>query len=183
MGLSHIFALRGVIKVYSSNVSSWEYSLPFIWQEIQTHSSCLCPPSVSASAQPALLTPPKRSMLSPSPMTPLKKKQPMISVRTRGNLWMTNLSWQRRNPSQVGWLHISSGGIQHCESKHRKASLSHMPLMWFLFQERCLSVACVPPLGMTCRRKWSPGRSNWTPTRSSWRRRCRRPGGWCIACR
>lgn len=84
--------------------------MPFIWQRIETHSSCLCPPSVSVSVQPALLTPPKRSMLSPSPMTPLKKKQSMISLRTRGNLRMTNLSRQRRNLSQVGWLHINSCG-------------------------------------------------------------------------
>lgn len=57
------------------------------------------------------------------------------------------------------------------------------PLCLPSFQRRCLSADCVPPLGMTGRRRRSPGRSSWMPTRSSWRRRCTRPGGWCSACR
>lgn len=80
--------------------------------------SCLCPPSVSVSAQPALHTPPKRSMLSPSPLTTLKRRLSMISLRTRGILRMINLNWQRRNLWQVGRLHINS-----CRARNQSSDL------------------------------------------------------------
>lgn len=38
MGLIHIFVPWGVIKVYISVLCCWVYLLPFIWQEMQTHS-------------------------------------------------------------------------------------------------------------------------------------------------
>lgn len=133
MGLTHIFVLLGeLLKCVSPfYVARFIYCHSFGRRRKHTH-SCLCPPSVSASAQPALLTPPKRSMLSPSPLTPLKKKQAMISWRTRGKLGMTNLSWQRRNLSQVGWLHINSCRGSY---KRKKNSLpSHLPCPPFPFR-------------------------------------------------
>lgn len=183
MGLIHIFVLLGELLKCTSlfYVAGFIYCRSF-GRRCKLTRSCLCPPSVSVSAQPALLTPPKRSMLSPSPLTPLKRKQSMISLRTRGNLGMTNLSWQRRSLSQVGWLHINScrarrNEMKPCQKK-KNICLCHLP-----FQRRCLCVDCVPPSGMMCKRRRSPGRSSWTPTRSSWRKRCRRPGGWCSAYR
>lgn len=118
MGLIHIFVLLGELLKCTSlfYVAGFIYCRSF-GRRCKLTRSCLCPPSVSVSAQPALLTPPKRSMLSPSPLTPLKRKQSMISLRTRGNLGMTNLSWQRRSLSQVGWLHINSCRARRNEMK------------------------------------------------------------------
>lgn len=70
--------------------------------------SCLCLPSVSAWAQPALHTLPKRSTLSPRQPPPLKRRRSMISLRTRGNVGMTNPSWRRGNLWQVGRLPVIS---------------------------------------------------------------------------
>lgn len=132
MGLIHISVLLWeLLKLISLfYVARFIYCHLFGRRCKHSHSS-LCP-SVSVSAQPALLTPPKRSMLSPSTLTPLKKKQSTISLRTTGNLRMTNLSWQRRNLSQVGWLHISSCRARidpknACNTTTKKAPLSHFP--------------------------------------------------------
>lgn len=139
MGFIHIFVLLGeLLKCISPfYVAGFIYCCSFGGRYKHTH-SCLCPPSVLVSAQPALLTPPKRSMLSPSPLTPLKKTQSMISQRTRGNLGTTNLSWQRRNLSQVGWLHVSACrakyGAGNANIKKKKAPLPHFPGSSFPFR-------------------------------------------------
>lgn len=99
--------------------------------------SCLCLPSVSAWAQPALHTHPKRSTLSPRRPPPLKRRRSMISPRTRGTGGMTNASWRRGNLWQVGWLPVISRwawkDVLSPESKSSPSS-SVMSLMPFTFR-------------------------------------------------
>lgn len=143
---------------------------------------CLFPPSVSASAQPAPLAPPKRSTSSPSRLTPLQRRQSTSGQRRRGEPSRTNRSRQRGNLLQVGRLHIRSCPAK-VQSMLRKKKKRNNKMSFYCSQRRCLFVDYVPPLGTMGRRRKSLGRSNWMPNRSSWRRRCRRPGGWCSGCR
>lgn len=85
--------------------------------------------------------------------------------------------------SLSGWsaAHRLSQSLKGCVESCVKA----LPLIFYhvprdsSFQWSCLSVACVPLLGLRCRRRKRHGRS----IRSSWRRRCKKPGGWCFTCR
>lgn len=184
IGLIHISAPWGVINVYISILCSWDYLLPFIWQEIQT--LILPVPTICfslSSASPAH-SPKEEYVITQSTDTP-KEETVYDQSKDQGEA-CDDKSELTEKKSVTGWLaahRLSQSNIQRSGSKRRKAALPHFPCALLLFQKRCLSVDCAPPSSKMCRRKESPGRSNWTPTRSSWRRRCRRPGGWCFAYR
>lgn len=103
---SHTWFLRESLHISISCIWFIYWRWPGRWSK-QTD-SCLCLPSVTAWAQPALHTPPKRSTLSPRQPPPLKRRRSMISLRTRGNARMTNPGWRRGNLWQVGRLPVIS---------------------------------------------------------------------------
>lgn len=102
----HLLFLRE--SLYISISCIWFIYWRWLGRGSKQTDSRLCLPSVSAWAQPALHTPPKRSTLSPRRPPPLKRRRSMISLRARGNARMTNLSWRRGNLWQVGRLPVIS---------------------------------------------------------------------------
>lgn len=119
---SAIFTFVGLFTALSLPV--YKFSPPSV-------SPHLLLPSVSAWAPPALPTPPKRNMLSPSPLRPPQEKRTLIGLITRGELGKTNPSRQRGKLSRVGRWHANSRRSQissHFKNKHPSLFSLSLPL-------------------------------------------------------